>query len=428
MPVPFGRASFLASTLIREAEHAGLPAGSLTPVGGLRRFAPVLSRPRLLAVFDPPDVAGALDALSALPSVTSVLEKTTSRMRLDTARGALDVLVADPASAGAALVWHTGSRPHTTALVNRASQRHLVFADGELRRRGLLIDAPTEDALYRHLDLAAIPPELREGHDEIVAAEQGGLPVLIALEDMRGDLHMHTTWSDGRDSVSSMVLAARSLGYQYIAITDHSERAAAARTLAADSVARQRDEIDQVRESVSGIEVLHGVEVDIMLDGSLDFDDTLLERFDIVLASLHEHGGQSREELTRRYVTAIAHPLVNVITHLANRTPGFSVGYELDLDRIFDAAAAYGTALEIDGAPGHLDMDGVLARRAVAAGATVTIDSDCHQADALGRQMAYGVGTARRGWIEPRHVLNSRGIEAIRAFVARKRAGRQAGS
>ncbi len=170
--------------------------------------------------------------------------------------------------------------------------------------------------------------------------------------------------------------------------------------------------------------MLHGIEVDIMRDGTLDFDDDVLDGFDIVLASLHDHAGQTGEELTGRYLSAIRHPLVNVITHPANRSPALWGGYDVDFDRLFAAAADNGTAMEIDGAPGHLDMDGLVARRAVAAGVTVTIDSDCHRAEALARQMRFGVGTARRGWVEPRHVLNARSVDAVRAFVAEKRARR----
>ena len=235
---------------------------------------------------------------------------------------------------------------------------------------------------------------------------------------------MHTTWSDGRDTLEMMVYSAKSLGYEYVAITDHSERAWSSRKLSAGDVPRQREEIEAVRRHLQGIDVLHGVEVDIMKDGSLDFPDSLLEGFDIVLASLHDHGGQSGDELTSRYLKAINHPLVNVITHPANRSPAVSDGYDVDFPRLFDAAAASGTALEIDGAPGHLDMDGSLARLAVAAGVTVTIDSDCHRAEALSRQMRFGVGTARRGWVEPRHVLNTRSAQDVRAFVAAKRARR----
>jgi DNA polymerase (family 10) len=186
-------------------------------------------------------------------------------------------------------------------------------------------------------------------------------------------------------------------------------------------VPQQRAEIELLRRKIAGIEILHGIEVDILWDGTLDFDDDVLEGFDIVLASLHDPCEQEAPQLTERYLKAIHHPLVNVITHPANRSPARSSGFELDFEALFHAAAETGTAMEIDGAPGHLDMDGAVARRAAAAGVTIAIDSDCHRAEWLARQMRFGVGTARRGWIEPKHVLNTRSIEEVRAFVARKR-------
>jgi DNA polymerase (family 10) len=163
--------------------------------------------------------------------------------------------------------------------------------------------------------------------------------------------------------------------------------------------------------------------VDILPDGRLDFPDKVLEQFDIVLASLHHRAEQSRDELLRRYTEAMRHPLVTIITHPANRMVPNNPGYDLDYDRLFEAAVETGTCLEIDGAPGHLDMDSALARRAVAAGVSVTVDSDAHRADGLARQMALGVATARRGWVEPRHVLNTRPLADVRAVIARKRGG-----
>ena len=296
------------------------------------------------------------------------------------------------------------------------STRALCRATG-----GSEVACASEDELYARLELPYIAPELRSGDGEVVAAERGELPRLVSAEHIRGDLHMHSTWSDGRNTIADMVSASRQLGYEYVAITDHSERAWSSRTLAAGDIGKQREEIDALRARVRGIEILHGVEVDIMADGSLDFDDDLLERFDIVLASLHEAGGDDEQRLTERYLRAIRHPLVNVITHPANRAPARSSGYRLDFERLFAAAAETGTAMEIDGAPGHLDMDGELARRAAAAGVTIAIDSDCHRIDGLARQMQFGIGTARRGWIEPAHVLNTRPIDDVRAFVARKR-------
>jgi DNA polymerase (family 10) len=376
----------------------------------------------LLAAVTPSHQQDVLARLVTLPLAVDVIERTPSMVRLATIRGDLTVHVTSPEHTGAALVWHTGAEQHVAALGSRAARLGLEFVDAQLRRPGgPPIPVPSEAELYRHLDLPYIEPELREGLEEISAAERGLLPALVETAHVRGDLHMHTTWSDGRDTIESMVLAAQALGYEYVAITDHSERSTASRSLIASEVSRQRDEIDAIRGSASGIVVLHGVEVDIMQDGSLDFDDGLLERFDIVLASLHDRGDHSSAELTERYLAAIRHPLVNIITHLANRSPAFSPGYDLDVDRVFAEAARSGTALEIDGAPGHLDMDGFLARRAVAAGAMLTIDSDCHRSDALARQMRFGVGTARRGWIEPGHVLNTRRIGAVREFVAAKR-------
>jgi DNA polymerase (family 10) len=234
---------------------------------------------------------------------------------------------------------------------------------------------------------------------------------------------MHSTWSDGRDSIMHMVLSSRQLGYEYVAITDHSERSWASRKLLSLEIPLQRQEIETVRAHEPGIEILHGVEVDIMPDGSLDFDDDTLAAFDIVLASLHDAHGHDGVRLTERYVQAMRHPLVNVITHPANRSPAMSNGYDLDFDRLFAVAVETGTAMEVDGAPGHLDMDGRVARRAATAGVTIVINSDCHRAEALGRQMSFGIGTARRGWIAPEQVLNTRGIDGIRQFIAWKRRG-----
>jgi DNA polymerase (family 10) len=287
----------------------------------------------------------------------------------------------------------------------------------------LLAPAATEEEVYARLGLPFIPPEIRDGGDEIQAARTGTLPALVSRPDIRGDLHMHTSWSDGRDSTEAMVNGCRALGYEYLAITDHSPRSAASRNLSVDGVKQQAEEIAGLRERYPDITILHGCEVDILPDGRLDFADRVLQQFDIVLASLHEDAGQAPEALERRYLAAMKHPLVSVITHPTNRLIPYRRGYDLNYDRIFAAAVETGTVVEIDGAPSHLDLNGALARRAVAAGATLVIDSDCHRAEALGRQMDLGLLQARRGWVEARHVLNSRPLAELRALIARKRAG-----
>ena len=416
-----GRAHALATSIAQHVQRAGLPILALVPVGSLRRFAPEIGDVTLLAVASADRHADVLDGLARLGSSMSVLRRTDTSMALSTQKGPVAVHLAPPQDAGAALLWHTGSRRHTEAVRARARTRGYEFVDGRLRRAGLRVDAPTEDVVYTRLELPYIPPELREDGSELDLVERNGLPQLVAMPHIRGDLHSHTSWSDGRDSTERMVQAARDLGYEYFAITDHSERSWASRTLAVADVPKQRTEIEAVRARMPGIEVLHGVEVDIMHDGTLDFPDHVLEGFDIVLASLHDDGGHEATRLSERYLSAMRHPLVNVITHPANRSPGARAGYDLDFDRLFEAAVETGTAMEVDGAPGHLDMDGAVARRAVERGVTVVVDSDGHRADSLARQMEFGVGTARRGWLEPRHVLNTKGIAEILAFVARKR-------
>jgi len=424
--IPLGRADMLASMAVREAHQAGLPADDIVPVGGVRRYAPAVDGAVLLAVTDDARREEFLAGFARLAFVRSVVGSSASSVRVSTDRGLVEVHVSRPETAGAALVWHTGTRRHTKWLQARAETLGLQFAHGRLERTGgIPVLVPDEQTFYRLLDLPYIAPELREGEDEVDAADRGRLPSLVTTLHIRGDLHMHTTWSDGRDSIMHMVLSSRQLGYEYVAITDHSERSWASRKLLSLEVPLQREEIDTVRSHAPGIEILHGVEVDIMPDGSLDFNDETLEGFDIVLASLHDANGQDGRRLTDRYLQAMRHPLVNVITHPANRSPALSDGYELDFDRLFEVAVETGTAMEIDGAPGHLDMDGRVARRAADAGVTIVINSDCHRAEALGRQMSFGIGTARRGWVGPEQVLNTRGIDGVRQFVARKR-GRSA--
>jgi DNA polymerase (family 10) len=411
----------LASTLIREARRAGLAADSLIPVGSLRRFSPDIGDVSLLGVAPPGRYRRVLDGFAKLPCVSSVVNRDSSSITVLSERGTVRLLLAAPEHAGSALVWHTGSRGHVALLQQKADRLGLSYTDGTLARNGAPVAGTTEDEVYRLLGLPFIAPELREGTDEVGAAERGALPQLISDGHIRGDLHMHSSWSDGRDTIEAMIIASRQLGYEYIAITDHSERAWSSRKVLAQEVPDQRAEVVLLRDRYPSIHILHGIEVDIMHDGSLDFDDEVLAGFDIVLASLHDHGGHDPGWLTERYLRAIRHPLVNVITHPANRSPALSTGYDVDFDRLFEAAAETGTAMEIDGAPGHLDMDGALVRRAIAAGVTLVVDSDCHRAEALARQMRWGVGTARRGWTEPRHVLNARSVDEVRAFVTRKR-------
>jgi DNA polymerase (family 10) len=403
-----GRAWEIVEPLLAAIRHACPGIDGLEPAGDVRRCEPLVAA--LVIVGHAADPSLAIDALCAMPVVGDVLHRSGRRAVIVHEQVEIDVRITAVDEHGTVLFRATGSRAHVAAVHQRRPLPRL---------------AQREEDVYAHAGLDYIPPEIRHGDGEVGAAAEHRIPALVAREQIRGDLHMHTTYSDGRDTLEVMVQACVGVGYEYIAITDHSERAAASRTVTLDQLARQRDEIARVRDRYPGITILHGIEVDILPDGRLDFADAVLEQLDIVLASLHDPARQDPAALTRRCIEAIRHPLVSVITHPANRLVGRRDGYALDFDAVFAAAAETGTALEIDGAPSHLDLDGEHARLAVAAGVTVTIDSDCHRARSLDRQMRLGIGTARRGWVEPRHVLNTRPIDAVRAFIAAKRSGRR---
>ena len=421
--VPLGRAWAIIESLV-DALRANCDALiDVEAVGSLRRLVPLA--PDLSLLCTTRDAEAVISALVALPRVDDVLHRGRHKASVLIGRTQIDLKVASEGVRGLAQLWSTGNEEHLSQLVRQARTRGFTLRSAGLFRSGDLVARryETDADVYAELGLPCITPELRQGTGEIEAAVAGELPNLVTIDDIRGDLHLHSDWSDGHDTVEAMVLAARDLGYEYIAITDYSPSADIARTVTPERLRQQADEIRRLRERLPEIAILHGVEVDILPDGRLDLEDAALDRLDLVVASLHDRAGHDTRQLTDRYVAAMRHPLVNIISHPTNRLVGHRAGYELDVDTLFTTAVATGTILEIDGAPIHLDMDGALARRAVAAGTSVSIDSDAHRARRLGQQMRYGVGMARRGWVEARHVINTRPLAAIRQLIARKRAG-----
>lgn len=403
-PLTLGRAWDIATALMSAIESHCPLVQSVEASGPMRRAEPLVSG--IVIAGRAVDPVRAVDQIATLPLACEILARAARRVVLLFEGYEIDIRLAAPDEYGTLLFMTTGPARHVADVINR---------------RGPRLEA-SESEIYAHAGLGFLPAETRGAADALARAGSRDLPELVDRLHIRGDLHMHTSYSDGRDSMRQMVHAARLLGYEYIAITDHSEHAGASRTLSLDDLARQREEIMRIREQVRDITILHGIEVDILPNGSLDCPDKVLAALDIVLASLHEREGQDGARLTRRCVNAIRHPLVSVITHPANQLVGRRPGYDMDYAAIYAAAAETHTLLEVDGAPSHLDLSGERAAEAIAAGVTLVIDSDCHKAPALDRQMRMGVGTARRGWVEPRHVLNTRSLDEVRAFLARKRA------
>lgn len=401
--VSLGRAWDVVEPLISAIASACPDVHGIEASGPMRRGEPLVGS--LILVGRAAVPARAIEAIVSLPVLSDILYRASRRLLVVFAGLEVDIRIATPDEYGTLLFATTGPAAHV--------------ADVQKRRGVRLSSSETE--VYTHAGLAFLPPQVRHAEDAMQAALARHVPRLVQREDIRGDLHMHTTYSDGRDPLRRMVMVAHGLGYEYIAITDHSEHSAASRSITADALVRQRDEIDDLREAAPGLTILHGLEVDILPNGKLDCPDELLARLDVVLASLHDSAGHSRKKLTERCLGAIRHPLVSAITHPGNQLVGHRPAYDMDYDAIYAAAAETGTALEIDGAPSHLDLDGDRARAAVAAGVTIVIDSDCHRSRALDRQMRMGVDTARRGWVEPRHVLNTRPLGEVLAFLAQKR-------
>jgi DNA polymerase (family 10) len=415
--IPIGQALAVAEPILSWL-RSGPGVTWAQPAGSLRRGQESVGDIEIVVQTATP--APLLDALAVRPEVEHVMLRSADRLYAMAGRTQFGVRCAEESSAAALLLQLTGSHVHVDRLRDIAALKQLDLAPDGLRRPNGRVVATTEEELYHTLDLPYIPPELRETGEEIEEARRGDLPTLVEAHDILGDLHMHTHWSDGRDSLDAMVQACVDLGYRYMAITDHSPSSGASRRLALDDIERQAEAIARLREQFPQIAILHGCEVDILPDGNLDFPDRVLRRLDIVLASLHARAGHSPQQLLRRYLSAMLHPLVTIVTHPTNRLFPRRAGYELDYNRLFEAAVETRTILEIDGAPSHIDLNASLARQAVAAGAIVSIDSDAHAADRLARHMQIGLLTARRGRIEPRHVLNTRPLPEIRAIMAGK--------
>jgi DNA polymerase (family 10) len=389
----------------------------IEPAGSLRRRQPTIGDLDLLAaVEDPAAVIAALDALSEVDKVISAGTDKSSIILRDGPQ--VDLMVCPPAAWGTHLVHFTGNIEHNIAIRGMALDRgwslsekgFKVIEDGSL-----LLEADEAD-VYARLGLPWIAPELRNGDGEIEAALEGRLPALVTRQDVKGDTHTHSDWTDGVDTIEVMARAARDFGHEYIVLTDHSPSLGVTRGLTPDRVDEQRAEIARLNAELAPFRILHGTELEIRADATLDYPDEMLARYDVVIASIHTGRNQPPEQLTRRALAAIENPHVDVLAHPSGRIVNRRDPLPLDWPRIFEAAARAGTALEINGSP-RLDLDDSLARAAGRAGARLTVASDAHRTEELSQQH-YAVDLARRAWLEPGQLLATRTADELLELLA----------
>ncbi len=397
--------------------YLGSAADELFPAGSLRRRRETIGDLDILAVAR--DGPGLMERFVGQPDTAAVLARGSTRSAVRLENGLqVDLRVMAPEEFGSALLYFTGSKAHNIALRRRAKELGLKVSEYGIFRGEKSIAGRTEEECYRALDLPWIPPELRENRGEIEAAEQDRLPRLIEPEAIRGDLQMHSTASDGKESILEMARAAERLGYRYIAITDHSQAVRVAGGLNEKELAEHLREIEKAGEKCPGIRILKGIEVDILADGSLDLDDSILRECEVVVASIHYNFNLPEKEMTRRIVRGLKNPYVNIFGHPTGRLLLQREPYSFDFEEVVKAAVGEGVTLEINAHPARLDLNDVLARRAKELGARLVIDTDAHSSRQLGL-MEYGIFTARRAWLEKDDVINTYPLDKLLAALNR---------
>ncbi|MCA9231843.1 MAG: DNA polymerase/3'-5' exonuclease PolX [Planctomycetales bacterium] len=370
------------------------------------------------------DVATVMDQFGSLPGVADVIARGETKMSTRLESGLqIDLRVVPGESFGAALQYFTGSKDHNVVVRGRAKQRGLKVNEWGVYRveddgSESYVAGRAEGEVYRALDLPWIPPELREARQEFAWAEQGDLPVLVQLTDIRGDLHMHTTATDGKASLREMVDAAQQRGLEYVAITDHSQRVSMARGLDAKRLRAQWSEIDRLREEFDGLVVLKGIECDILEKGGMDLPDDVLAEADWVVASVHYGQKQSREQITERILGALENSYVSIIAHPTGRLINRREPYEVDMEQVFAAAARHGKMLELNANPARLDLHDIHCAAAKRHGIPIVISTDAHSTEGL-EVMRHGVQQARRGGLTAADVANARSWKAFEKYLRR---------
>jgi len=418
MRIPIGEAQPIVDHII-DALKTIPGVKNLTPAGSVRRFKETVGDIDLMGTADDPEAV--ILALVRLPLVKQVLAQGPTKASVIATNGLqVDLRFVEHDSFGSLLQYFTGSREHNIILRERAVKQGLKLSEYGITDRTIdrLEKFASEEAFYRRLGLQYIPPEIREAMGEIERAEQGTIPELVELSDIRGDLHVHTDWSDGQNTLEEMANAAIKLGYEYLLITDHSAGLVVAHGLDRERLNRQLEEIAALNRRFSGFRLLAGAEVDIRADGRIDAPEDMLSRLDVVVGAVHSSMGQSKERMTRRILGAISNPHIDIIAHPTCRLIGEREPSEVDLEAVFRAAVEHGKALEINAMPSRLDLKDIHAYRARELGVKLVISTDAHQAEHL-QLMRFGVGVARRAWCEAEDILNTRPLAEFLSALRR---------
>lgn len=385
--------------------------------GSLRRKKEMVKDIDILVATEKPDIV--VKDFLKLPMISEVKAEGPTKVSVMLNMGIqMDLRLVKPQEFHSALQHFTGSKEHNTKLRSLALKMGYKLNEyGFFEKDGEGVFRPkSEEELYAKLGMPYIIPELREDRGEIEAALKDDLPEVVKLENIRGDLHVHSNFSDGVSSIEAMAKKAKSLGYEYIAITDHSKSLKIARGLDEGRLREQIEKIKEINARNEGIRILTGIEVDILTDGSLDFDDEILKELDVVIASVHSGFKQDQKTLTSRIVNACHNPYVNIIAHPTGRLLGRRGPYDVDMDKVLEAAAKTGTVLEINASPDRLDLNDVYVKRAMEMGIKIAINTDAHSPEAF-TDMIYGVWVARRGWLTADNIINTFPLEKLLKFL-----------
>ncbi len=406
-----------AAEILMEEMHAIAGIRHLSPAGSLRRFRDTIGDIDLIGTADNPEEA--IEAFIQLPSINELQEKGPTKASVIINNGLqVDLRLLSNDAFGSALQYFTGSKQHNIELRTRAARLGLSLSEYGITDivTGQLETYISEEAFYKRQGLEYIPPEIREGLHEIELAEQSKLPHLIELSDIKGDLHLHSDWSDGAAPLEEMIAGALEQGYEYVAVTDHSPGLGIAHGLSIDRIQQQLQLISELNRKYSDIHIFSGMEVDIRANGALDVPDEVLAKLDIVIASIHSGMNQGIDQMTKRVISAVSNPHVDILGHPTGRLLGEREAVEIDIEAVFKAALDHQTVLEINATPSRLDLKDTHIYQARQLGIKLVINTDSHHPEQF-NFMRYGIGIARRGWCEARDILNTLPLAKFKASL-----------